>query len=275
MKEPASVKKEKSVKHLYKIGEISKLYHIGTDSLRYYEEIGILKPMRGANGYRMYRISDLWRLNVIRDMRGLGFSMEQIKDYLMHRSIASTESFLQDELKAIDEKIASLQELKKNVKERIATLEETRKQEMGKVHFLTLPERNCYRINEGYKNDEEMDVLIKQLLNLAPHDLYIIGNNRIGSEISLEEVKKENYRGYTRVFIIDKDGDQTIKGGNYLSICYHGSCDQNRRYIPKLLTEAKKLGVKPADAVLELLWVDIHQAEDPGEHVTELQLRVE
>ena len=35
------------MKEFFKIGEISKLYHIGTDSLRYYEELGILTPKRG------------------------------------------------------------------------------------------------------------------------------------------------------------------------------------------------------------------------------------
>ena len=45
------------MKEYYKIGEISKLYSIGTDSLGYYEEIGILKPKRDDNGYRMYSIN--------------------------------------------------------------------------------------------------------------------------------------------------------------------------------------------------------------------------
>ena len=34
------------MKTYYKINEISKLYNIGQDSLRYYEELGILHPMR-------------------------------------------------------------------------------------------------------------------------------------------------------------------------------------------------------------------------------------
>lgn len=32
------------MKKFFKIGEISKLYGIGVDSIRYYEEIGIIKP---------------------------------------------------------------------------------------------------------------------------------------------------------------------------------------------------------------------------------------
>ncbi len=45
------------MKDYYKIGEISKIYGIGRDSLMYYEEIGILRPVRDINGYRMYNIS--------------------------------------------------------------------------------------------------------------------------------------------------------------------------------------------------------------------------
>ena len=37
------------MKHYYRIGEISRLYGVGPDSLRYYEELGILKPHRGEN----------------------------------------------------------------------------------------------------------------------------------------------------------------------------------------------------------------------------------
>ena len=61
------------MKHYYRIGEIVELYGVGPDSLRYYEKLGILKPHRGENNYRMYHIHDLWRLNVIRDLRELGF----------------------------------------------------------------------------------------------------------------------------------------------------------------------------------------------------------
>ena len=55
------------MKKHFKIGEISKLYNIGVDSIRYYEEIGLIKPERSNSGYRYYSIHDIWRLNVIRD----------------------------------------------------------------------------------------------------------------------------------------------------------------------------------------------------------------
>ena len=42
------------MKDYYKINEIARLYGIGVDSLRYYEKLGILKPRRDTNGYRLY-----------------------------------------------------------------------------------------------------------------------------------------------------------------------------------------------------------------------------
>ena len=54
------------MKKYFKIGEISRIYDIGVDSIRYYEEIGIIKPERSESGYRLYSIHDIWRLNVIR-----------------------------------------------------------------------------------------------------------------------------------------------------------------------------------------------------------------
>ena len=46
------------MKDYYKINEIARLYGIGVDSLRYYEKLGILKPRRDTNGYRLYNLKD-------------------------------------------------------------------------------------------------------------------------------------------------------------------------------------------------------------------------
>ena len=85
------------MKDYYKIGEISKIYGIGRDSLMYYEDIGILKPFRDKNGYRMYKLSDIWRLNLIKELRSLNFPMKKIKEYLDDRNIESTKEILNKE----------------------------------------------------------------------------------------------------------------------------------------------------------------------------------
>ena len=263
------------MKEFFKIGEISKLYHIGPDSLRYYEELGILTPKRTENNYRIYSIHDLWRLNVIRDLRSLDFSMERIKEYLDHRSISSTEHLLKEELNIINDKIKTLEELRDNVETRLHTIREAVKQPIGVIEQKYLDTRFCHVIHSGYKTDEEMDMLIKKLLNKDENNLYIIGNNKIGSVLSLNSIILGQFRKYESVFIVDKHGKETIAPGIYITVCYKGDCNQNAFYFPQLLEYAKKQNLTPVGPVLEILWIDIHQAEDTCEHITELQLRCE
>ncbi|WP_461812246.1 MerR family transcriptional regulator [Faecalimonas sp.] len=261
------------MKKYYHIGEISKLYHIGTDSLRYYETLGILSPTRSEKGYRLYSLNDLWRLNVIRDLRSLGFSMEQIKTYLNNRTIQSTKQLLTDELSVITEKLQALTNLKENVEERLRTVQEAILQPIGEIRKVYYNRRYCHIIHSSYKTDEEMDMLIKQLLNKDEDQLYIIGNNRIGSSIPMESIGQNLFCDYSNVFIIDKNGKEYIEEGDYLTICYKGKNKQNEIYIPKLFQYAKEHNLIPTGPIRELLWIDIHQSKNTDEHITELQVR--
>ena len=57
----------------YRIGEISRLYKISTDILRYYDKIGLMSPdFIGENGYRYYSKKQIWKLNNIRNLRNIG-----------------------------------------------------------------------------------------------------------------------------------------------------------------------------------------------------------
>lgn len=63
-------------KDTFKIGELSKLFDIGVDSIRYYEKVGILHPVRNdENNYRMYTIDDVRRLALIRELLRLSFPL--------------------------------------------------------------------------------------------------------------------------------------------------------------------------------------------------------
>lgn len=61
------------------VNQISKLSKISTDSLRYYDKIGIVSPKRGENGYRYYDERDLILLKYITVMKYAQFSLAEIK----------------------------------------------------------------------------------------------------------------------------------------------------------------------------------------------------
>ena len=69
-------------KTTFRIGELAKLFDIGVDSIRYYEEVGILRPKRDPiNNYRLYTIEDVRKLTMIRELLGLNLTTEQIRDF--------------------------------------------------------------------------------------------------------------------------------------------------------------------------------------------------
>ncbi len=69
---------------MLKIGEFSKLVQVPVPTLRYYDHVGLLKPVEvdRFNGYRYYSASQLPRLHRILALKGLGFSLEQIGEVL-------------------------------------------------------------------------------------------------------------------------------------------------------------------------------------------------
>lgn len=66
---------------MLKIGEFSKLCKTTIKTLRYYDEVGLLKPVKvDANGYRYYEIEQLNDLIFILELRNLDFSILDIKN---------------------------------------------------------------------------------------------------------------------------------------------------------------------------------------------------
>jgi DNA-binding transcriptional MerR regulator/predicted transcriptional regulator YdeE len=65
---------------MIKIGEFSKLVQVPVATLRYYDQVGLLKPVEvdRFTGYRYYSAGQLPRLHRILALKGLGFSLEQI-----------------------------------------------------------------------------------------------------------------------------------------------------------------------------------------------------
>jgi len=66
-----------------KIGELSKKTDVSIDTIRYYEQRGLIPPAaRTASGYRQYSIEDVSRLNFIVQGKSLGFTLEEIGQLL-------------------------------------------------------------------------------------------------------------------------------------------------------------------------------------------------
>jgi len=68
----------------YTIGKVSKLSHISADTLRYYDDIGLLRPAHvdRDSGYRYYTLNEVALLARITELKEYGFSLSEIKTIL-------------------------------------------------------------------------------------------------------------------------------------------------------------------------------------------------
>lgn len=61
------------------IGEVAARTELSLRSLRHWEDVGLLRPSgRTEGGFRLYTESDVERILVIRRMKPLGFTLEQM-----------------------------------------------------------------------------------------------------------------------------------------------------------------------------------------------------
>jgi MerR family transcriptional regulator, aldehyde-responsive regulator len=66
-----------------KIAEVSEQYSISSDTLRYYERVGLIPPVhRNGGGIRDYNELDLRRVEFIKCMRSAGLPIEVLIEYV-------------------------------------------------------------------------------------------------------------------------------------------------------------------------------------------------
>lgn len=79
---------------LYTIGEVCRICNVNPSMMRYYDEIGLIKPytVDEETGYRYYSGEVLLELPVLYYLKNLGFSLKEIKKALERENLDYLES---------------------------------------------------------------------------------------------------------------------------------------------------------------------------------------
>lgn len=262
------------MKTYYKINEISKLYNIGQDSLRYYEELGILKPMRDKNNYRQYTTTDIYRLNVIRDLRNLGFSMQTIKEYIENRSVEESLALMQKEEILIDKKIQELYQMKNDIMHRQSSLKASMNLRMDEIELIELPERKCVSLETDMVHDDAEYQLMK-LSKEYEKNIYTIGNFNTGYFL---DAHNTNNIHPISVFIAGESLNEyefSIPSGRYLTMYYRGVRDKHYEHVLMMLEYCKEHNYMLGTHIMEFFVIDTHETKIKEEFITQLQIEIQ
>lgn len=109
---------------LYSVSELAKEFALTPQALRFYEEKGLLSPQRAGTA-RVFDYRDRARLTLILKFRRLGFSLEEIKEYLSHyRTDSPNAQQYRDGLAKIRRRIDTLEQMRIEVDEALRELQE-------------------------------------------------------------------------------------------------------------------------------------------------------
>jgi MerR family transcriptional regulator, repressor of the yfmOP operon len=76
-------------KELSRVGEVAERLEVSPRTIKYYEELGLIKPeARSSGGFRLYGEKDVRRLERILRMKGIGYSLATIRELLAVRDAA-------------------------------------------------------------------------------------------------------------------------------------------------------------------------------------------
>ncbi|MEV4219154.1 MerR family transcriptional regulator [Nonomuraea sp. NPDC049725] len=67
---------------LVQIGEVAERLGLSLRTIRHYEEVGLVVPERTPGGFRLYSETDIGRLALVKRMKPLGFSLDEMRDLL-------------------------------------------------------------------------------------------------------------------------------------------------------------------------------------------------
>ena len=119
-------------------GNFAKLCHVTKKTLYFYDEIGLLKPIRVAkNGYRFYDVMQCDKMATIKMLQELGASLDEIQSFFRKDVLVEQAEFMREKRLALDEKMKLLEKRKCELDFLIKRINEFIKIGAGTVFFET------------------------------------------------------------------------------------------------------------------------------------------
>jgi len=246
------------MKQEYTVGEIADLFGINSQTLRYYDKIGLFKPdkVNERNNYRSYSIDQIYEFAAIRFFKTCGYSLEDINRHLKSRNWQHSIEFLQERYIKVKERLAALKKMEEAIRYRLEFIE----REKPQWHDHSIRHRLI---------EKRMFLPIGSETALYKSDLYYIyptiviyypDSREFGSQIDVD-IQDLNYL-------------REIPEGNFLC-CYHiGPYSRIKQTHKKLISYAEENRLNVVDEFISVNQIDLLLEKDQELFITDIQLRI-
>lgn len=245
---------------LYKIGEVSRIFSLSAQTLRFYEQEGLLVPAvtDKETNYRYYSVLQFERLRQIIFFRDLGIPIKTIRDLLKQ---PNGEEYIQTLEKYRDGLRARIRNERSRLRfldDKINDLRLASTLPRDQVMFLHFPEQHIIKYDRPITNVMDNELAVTEFIQkcrLAP------GISAIGQLFSPDHLTSNGSIVSTSMYVDDSicteetfavpDLDQAVfPEGIYATMYYQKHTEDSLPYMYELLDETKRRGFTIASDII-------------------------
>ncbi len=271
---------------MLKIGEFSKLAQVSVKTLRYYDELGLLRPdwVDRYTGYRYYALGQLPRLNRLLALRELGFPLTQIERLLREDlPVSELQRLLKLRQADIEQQVAAEQARLARVAARLRQIEQEGRQPRYEVLVKPVQPRQVAGIRDTIAEYRDVGSLISELRRylagrgVVPDPLaaclaiyYDAEYRDRGTDVEVAVPVEGRVPGSARVAVHELPGSAAIA-----SLVHTGDYARIPAAYRALMAWTQANGYRASGPNREIYLQGYESGADPGKFVTELQLPIQ
>ena len=270
--------------NLLSITELAKLRQVTSETLRYYDRIGLITPdyVDPQTRYRYYSIRQYEKLGTIKELRQLGMSIHDITDYFSGRNSSKSHQLLLHQLELLEEEIRKQQLLSEILRRKLHFLSEiTPPPPVDKVFCRAFPQRYMITFGEPAGGSREHAFAFTRLERYLDEVAPILASDRIGvyADWHLLEPSDDYIPAVPMIFVerdaIESEHKRTIPPGDYLCMNYRrGELERYHPSFARLHTYMAEHGWVLNGMIFQFYKIDVTLTSDPDETLMEIQVPV-
>ena len=264
---------------LYTIGEVCRICNVNPSMMRYYDEIGLIKPytVDEETGYRYYSGEVLLELPVLYYLKNLGFSLKEIKKALERENLDYLESLFCNKTEELEKTIREATFKKNSIVswvELILEAKEVFSRPVCEISLEYFPETEMYTLRPSdFHGRTFLNLLINTSISkeIPSSDMYSLG----ALYLYYPDGNRENWDDI-RLYIKNQQTENLEKIGGFSAVtCYHrGSFDAISETVEQMKKWAKAHDFTLRGDLMERSVIDCWSVKNPEWWLMEIYLPV-
>lgn len=265
---------------LFTAGQFAKMHGINKRTLMYYDDIGLLSPIkRGNNSYRYYSYMQSQTLEILLSLREIDVSIEEIKQYMNNRSPQALVNLLSEKINQIDEKIEKLTELQSMLLDKKTTVQRHLQIVNETIEIIECPEAYFYlsRFIRDVSANEESEIIMEHSAECHTHRFY---NHTFGAMLPSSAILNRDFSGYEYYFTKVNENNKELKNlhirpaGSYIRMFHKGYWDTYSLAYQRIITFLEENHLSITGYAYEESIIDQMCISSKDDFVAEILIRV-